>query len=213
MSDSRSALQSIDKVKIKSSLVRDTIYKLNSVGAKNTLRVRWIRAHAGWDGNELADSLAKTGATMLGPSRHRIMPSQQAAKKTITARIELDWKDGWKKLTSCRQSRYWFPDLCEKKSTEILSCDREEAGVLCGLITGFNTLNYHESNIGRADSAVCRLCGDPCENAIHLAESCPAVLLSSLQLFGIDGPSSGRWSTSSLRKFSRLPMVASLLEL
>jgi ribonuclease HI len=210
MSDSRSALQSSDKVRVRSSLVQDTIHKLNYVGARNSVKLCWIKAHAGWDGNELADVLAKEGASICGPSRHRGLQSQAAAKQMISSMIDADWKNKWKTLKSCRQSRYWFPDLCEKKSSELLECNRELAGELFGMMSGFNSLNYHQFNIGRADSAECRLCGDPCEDAIHITESCPAVLLSSLQLFGIDGPSNGRWNIKSLTKFIKLPRVAEL---
>ena len=66
-SDSKSALEALQSSEITSKTVLETIKSLNSLGKWNKLKLRWIPAHKGLDGNEMADSLVKKATKMYGP--------------------------------------------------------------------------------------------------------------------------------------------------
>ena len=47
---------------------------------------------------------------------------------------------------------------------------------LTGIITGHNSLNYHQYHLGNVDSPKCRLCEDELETAAHLITDCLALM-------------------------------------
>ena len=63
LSDSASSIKALDKIKIKSNSVLKCKEALNKLATKNnTINVIWIPSHSNYDGNEIADLLAKAGA-------------------------------------------------------------------------------------------------------------------------------------------------------
>ena len=69
LSDSRAALMAIDNCLVRSSLVWDTIQKLNELAVNRKVVLRWVKAHVGIKGNESADAAAKEGTEggFIGP--------------------------------------------------------------------------------------------------------------------------------------------------
>jgi ribonuclease HI len=60
--DSQAAIQAIKNINISSKTVLECRKLLNQLGARNSLKICWIKAHAAHPGNEMADRLAKMGA-------------------------------------------------------------------------------------------------------------------------------------------------------
>ena len=61
--DSQAALLAIDKVVISSTMVRDAVCTLEELTNKiQNIKLLWIKAHIGHEGNEIADRQAKLGA-------------------------------------------------------------------------------------------------------------------------------------------------------
>ena len=61
-SDSQAALKALQSPKITSSLVADTVAKLQELSVFNRVRLLWMPGHFGVEGNEMADALAKRAA-------------------------------------------------------------------------------------------------------------------------------------------------------
>ena len=61
--DSQGALKSLINPESKSDFVREAKNGLNVLGKKNRVILRWIESHRGYDFNEVADKLAKAGAS------------------------------------------------------------------------------------------------------------------------------------------------------
>ena len=60
--DSQAAIRAIDSTVIKSSTTLEATMAINTLGESNEITLRWILAHCGYEGNELADQLAKRGS-------------------------------------------------------------------------------------------------------------------------------------------------------
>ena len=79
LSDSASSIQALDKIKIKSHSVSSCKNALTKLTKRNTVKLIsliWIPSHSNYDGNEIADILAKAGSKSELP----IIPT---AKKRI----------------------------------------------------------------------------------------------------------------------------------
>ena len=61
-SDSQSVLKSLTKKNITNQFILNCHTALNELGKTNKIEVIWIRGHAGYQGNETADFLAKEGS-------------------------------------------------------------------------------------------------------------------------------------------------------
>lgn len=55
------ALKVLAKVQINSSVVKNCTLELNKIGASTSVEIKWIKAHFGFTGNEMADQEAKSG--------------------------------------------------------------------------------------------------------------------------------------------------------
>ena len=76
--DSRTTLDSIYNTDIHAFLIEEIRQKVHEVKNREwKIRFRWIKAHAGFSGNELADKLAKeaSGKTDIPISYNRITKS------------------------------------------------------------------------------------------------------------------------------------------
>ena len=112
-SDSQAALRSLTAMNFKSKVTLECAKTLNRLAATFNARItlRWIKAHVGYEGNELADELAKKGSMNQGdlelnpPIPHSYTKSQN--RKYITQL----WNTMWRLLPTCRQTKIWFPEV------------------------------------------------------------------------------------------------------
>ena len=63
-SDSQASLAALNKLTVKSDTVEKCLNTLNTLGKKNKVYLRWVKAHVGIHGNETADFLAKRGSSL-----------------------------------------------------------------------------------------------------------------------------------------------------
>ena len=104
-SDSQASLAALNKLTVKSDTVDKCINALNDLGEKNRIHLRWVKAHVGIHGNEVADFLAKKGSTLgEGPTNELYTPQ-------VKQRIEINdyflkkWSTAWKFYDQARQTK------------------------------------------------------------------------------------------------------------
>ena len=61
--DSKSAVQAVGSYIVKDQMVQDAKMELENLTRRNKVGLNWIPGHEGHLGNEVADRLAKRGAT------------------------------------------------------------------------------------------------------------------------------------------------------
>ena len=60
--DSQAVIKSLQKRLTRNEIIRDCHVTLNNLGKTNNVTINWIPGHKGYEGNEIADKLAKLGA-------------------------------------------------------------------------------------------------------------------------------------------------------
>ena len=176
--DSQAAIKALEAPFVTSRVVLECINALNTATSYANVHIQWIKAHVGHPGNEIADQLAKRGAStpapVSGPGPHGRVP--YSFIKNILRNHLLDaWSDAWIHREPCRQTKIWFPQPDLRKSHIIMSLDRITLGKVIRWITGHNFLRRHQ-NLLEPDiftSSTCRLCFDDDETSSHLLLHCP----------------------------------------
>jgi hypothetical protein len=106
LSDSQSALRALGSHVIRSTLVEKCHRRLNALSTENTVKVKWVRGHAGTHGNEVADQLAKEGALMPFEDPEPAVGVSPAAVRGCIRSVSLAKHDAlWHLSNSCRQTK------------------------------------------------------------------------------------------------------------
>ena len=176
--DSSAALWALKARSITSTSVVVCRDALNEIGATRQVTLKWIKAHAGHLGNEIADAAAKLGCD-LAPCE-AVPVANQLIKAKAKAHYDHRWEERWKQRPDCRQTKLWFPQVntdTKAKNKVLLSLSRIELSLAIQYITGFNRLYKHQKACNRMEDidSTCRLCLEDEESAWHVVAECPAI--------------------------------------
>jgi ribonuclease HI len=206
--DSQAAIQAINNININSKTVLECRKLLNQLGARNSLKICWIKAHASHAGNEMADRLAKMGANQtIGPARFKYYEASVSTNQSLIARCNQNWQARWDEdPTKYLQSKCFIQTVSNNTSkfnSMLRNSNRQEIGRLVQYITGHCTLNYHANKQNSLLDPQCRRCGSAPETPIHFTRSCESLTESRINLFeGIDILNDGfNWSCGQLLEF------------
>jgi ribonuclease HI len=202
ISDSRSAIQALDKPVTKSSLILDCKKALTELSNVLPVTIHLIKAHVGHAGNELADHWAKKATVTPTDIVEPFLPlSTKWIKSKIDKYILRKWTDRWKSVTTARQTKIFFPQPNPTLSKKLLSLDRETFGQAFRWISGHNYLLRHCNLLHPAHfpNPACRLCNSEPETSSHLLLDCPANSTLRRKIFGeFLLPPIPQWSVSQL---------------
>uniref|UniRef100_A0A1I8IR31 RNase H domain-containing protein n=1 Tax=Macrostomum lignano TaxID=282301 RepID=A0A1I8IR31_9PLAT len=184
-SDSQAALQALCHTTTNSRTVADCARQLNLLARSNTVRLKWIPGHAGFPGNELADTLAKRGGSgsFFGPAPLVPMPL------TVINRQIDDWadslhRDRWAGTQNCRQSRAAVPCPSHRLRNILLNQNRKDIRALVMTLTGHGYLARHCFLRGDLESEICPFCECDNEDAQHFVCHCPFFNRDRLRYLG-----------------------------
>ena len=212
-SDSRSAILALAKTKIKSQLVLRTQRELCRAGEINRIILRWVKAHTGHKGNELADELAKEGTELQQICELAPKIPESMVKMRFRSKFDILWQQTWDNRPDCRQTKLWFPTIDKRRSFQILQQGRKAISWMVQLITGHNFMKRHESLVKDDTDNECRLCLEDEETSLHIAAECPALAAVRQQIFGTPFHSTPlRWSAREIVSFVRGASIDSLLD-
>lgn len=205
--DSQAAIMALSAPSINSKTVLTCHETLNTATSFANIHLQWIKAHMGNPGNELADSLAKTGATTplpeVGPGPFGPIP-HSFLKRFLRIHLMDAWEESWIHREPCRQTKIWFPSPDLAKSQLIMTHDRITLGKLIRWLTGHNFLRRHQHliNPDTYESAKCRLCYTSDETAAHLLLECPILNSTRNHFLHHRRPQPPiKWDVPSLKNF------------
>jgi ribonuclease HI len=187
--DSQAALRALSSPVFSSKTTFTTWMALDSLGRMSpfSVKLKWVKAHSGHAGNELADSLAKRGAAEAPPDLGQPIPVSPSYLHAIINDVtEQRWNQRWSQFTrTARQSRMFWPMIDKEKSKRLLLYSRQDYGDAVRLLTGHNNLNRHRFVTGETDNSECRLCQEDDESSEHLLCDCPALGGLRFQTLGV----------------------------
>ena len=146
---------------------------------------------------------------------HPALLSEKRVRLAIKQWGTCNWQLRWSALSSCRQTKVWFPNLRGKITTLIRRLNRIDLGRLIHFTTGHSYLLRHQQVLGASGSDRCRLCGVGKEDALHLWVECEIArdLVEGDSTSGAIatlGPVA--WSFNQLNRFLREPLIVGLLD-
>ena len=216
-SDSQASLAALDHLTVKSDTVNRCINTLNELGKKNKIHLRWVKAHVGIHGNEVADFLAKKGSSLgEGPTDELLTP-QVKQKFEIQAYFHRKWANKWASYSEARQTKIWFPKPNSKKSSILLRLERNNLSRLVQFLTGHNKLKRHKNiQDGIIEPDSCRLCRQDEESSFHVIAECPAMQTFRTGVFKLPNPTTlsnpPEWTVSQVEKFLKVSPVGDMLD-
>ena len=211
-SDSQAVLLAIRNKFTTSTAILDTKILLNNLMEKvNTLHILWIKAHAGFDGNELADEYAKIGA-WNSTRQAEVLMTRKHVEYTIDEKCMQHWSELWNKYPHCRQTKNFYPSPDKNIYLKTRKLSRSSLAILIQVITGQNNLNYLTNIIFPDLTDLCRFCEEEQETFIHLINECPVFRERRTELFKDQIiENSLDWDPATIVEFAHHPPIAEAL--
>ncbi len=98
-------------------------------------------------------------------------------KRAIKDLFHDRWRECWKHLTTCCQTKYRIDDP-SSIGDATAHLDHLTLSIVLQALTSHNYLNYHHYIAGNFSKQICRFCKEECEEFIHLV--CPSLAMERL---------------------------------
>ena len=175
------------------------------------LTLAWIKAHVGYEGNELADTAAKQGALEPEMSIKLEIPlSQTEISNKLKVMFTNKWRIRWTTSKEYKHSKKFLAKPCSIRAKKILQLPRLKMKRLVEIITGHNNLSYFQYKIDPDVNPFCRFCEEENETFHHFITDCPR--LRQFRADTIGHFNSGDWKINQLIQFSFIPEINDYLE-
>ena len=183
-SDSQSGIQAL----LSSTTNSRTVLSCKSVlrTARENLRIgiKWIKGHADHTGNELADSLAKSGSqTQISSVEPQIPIPSSTVNCAIKQYFETEWQRRWDKEKACRQTKILLPHVDGRRLKKIIKKPKTDINLIIQVCTGHAVVAHHLAQWVRTLKDECGLCEESYETTSHILDECPVLEVDRREIF------------------------------
>lgn len=183
--DSQAAILALENPLCNSKLVKKCKTELNQLSSLNRVTVTWVPGHQGFEGNEIADQLARVGSkTRLWGAELPFGLSKSLLYSFINEHLVSKHSMSWKNSFDCKQSKLFLKEPINSLKKFILTLKRQDCRALIGFMTGHNLLKKHLVTMGLSEDPICEDCLEEDETAFHLVAECPAHMQVRFRIFG-----------------------------
>ena len=177
LTDSQSALSILSSAP--SYLLPESLWNAwslaSSLSNNTTLSFQWVPGHAGVPGNEKADLLAKTGASLPTDAIPCPLPP-------VIAKVRYSQYRNWRRHISHSHLNFQVLEVSLEELLLSRSIRCELSRLRCH---GHNLLlSSYLHRISRKENSACSACGHPLQDLNHLLLDCPASELLCKSIFG-----------------------------
>ena len=184
LTDNQALVKALENKESNSESVHKSKADLNTRGQTLDLKINWIKAHNNYEGNELADLLAKDGAAGLGNGPLVTTKiARKVANTKIKRYIENEWNIRWRNGKDARQTKIFFPKIDLSKSQQITKLSRVTLGKVIRAISGHDFRKRHEGLMKGITTSNCRFCGNEEETSSHVINQCPRLAKKRMDYF------------------------------
>ena len=167
----------------------------SSLSNNTTLSFQWVPGHAGLPGNEKADLLAKTGASLPTDAIPSPLPP-------VIAKVRYSQYRNWRCHISHSHLNFQVPEVSSEELLLSRSIRSELSRLRCH---GHSLLlSSYLHRISRKENSACSACGHPLQDLNHLLLDCPASEPLRKSIFG-----SSLYSRSMVQTLGCGPTVGS----
>ena len=165
--DSQTTLDMLQNSKTHTNIIEDIRrqwYEMKSAGWQ--IAIRWVKAHAGTRGNEMADTLAKeaTANGTLTESYTKIPKStvlRQLKEGTVRK-----WQGSWTQTPKGSTTKEYFPDIEGR-----LKMNLKLTGNITSILTGHGNIKAYLHRFHISDEQTCP-CGEGAQTTDHIIYDC-----------------------------------------
>ena len=203
--DSQAALLALDNNRVTSKAVLKATAALEQLANKGVaVRLAWVKAHVGLEGNELADSAAKQGGMdeMGTNNKHQTFMSKAEAKSHIKERVRGLWKTQWQAQSEYRMTKQFLTQPNKQAGIRAVNLSKSSLSRLIQIVTGHNFLSYFQYKLDPTVNPLCRMCGEENETFYHLVSCCPALECRRREIFLDRPPCTDNWRPRELLDYS-----------
>jgi ribonuclease HI len=165
--DSQTTLAMLQNSKIHTNIIEDIRrqwYEMKKAGWQ--IALRWVKAHAGTRGNELADTLAKKATTngTITESYTRIPKS--AVLRQLEEGSARKWQRSWTQTTKGSTTKEYFPDIDGRLKMKL-----KLTGNLTTILTGHGNIKAYLHRFYISGEQTCP-CGKGDQTTDHIIYDC-----------------------------------------
>jgi CRISPR/Cas system-associated endoribonuclease Cas2 len=168
--DSRIALESLKNPKIHTHLIEQIRKKVIKLENQNwTIEFKWIKAHAGNQGNELVDQLAKEAASSSDYNECYNRIPKSAVKCELSENSFKNWQTEWDCSTKGAITKLYFPKITDRLKLKINVTPN-----FTTMVSGHGNIKSYLYKYNIIDSATC-LCKKGEQTIDHIIYECEVV--------------------------------------
>ena len=168
-----------------------------------SLTLAWIKAHVGYEGSELADTVAKQGALEPEMSiKVKIPISKTEITNKLWDLIHNKWRLRWVTSTEYKHSKKFLKKPDPILAKKILELPRLRMKRLVEIVTGHNNFSYFQFKVDPDANPTCRFCDEQNETFHHFITDCPR--LRQFRADTVGEYNSNKWKPTQIINFPEI---------